>query len=602
MTKKIIAWIKSHRTISILIVLAIGGSIWGYYHFFPAITPTTYVLATVNTGTIVSSVSGSGQVSASRQVDIKAKASGDVIKVLAKNDQVVTNGQILAYLDSSEAQKSVRDAQANLDSALLSLEKLQQPTDALTLLQAQNSLVQAKETKQNDIVSLTKSYEDGYNTVADTFLDLPVIMTGLNDIIYGNNFRNSQVNIDYYASSAASDTDDKIYQYRSDATTAYQTARDAYDVTFDTYKATSRFSDTTTIGQLIGQTYDTTKLVAEAVKSAHDFLQLYQDEMVAQDFTPVTQSDTHITQLNGYTGTTSSFLSSLLAIRTTIQNNTDALVSADRTIAEKTASLAKTQAGTDAIDLKSQQLSIQQRRNALADAQANLADYAVRAPFTGTITNFDIKAGDTVSSGGTVATLLADQFLATISLNEVDVAKVEVGQKVTLTFDAIEDLTISGEVIEVNTLGTVSSGVVTYDVKIGFDTQNDRIKSGMTVIASIITLAKQDIILVSSSALKTSGDITYVEMPAETEAASIDVTQIDSRGISLQSSLRQQIVEIGLSDDTNTEITSGLNVGDLIITRTISSASKSSTSSSTSSNSNGSGSLFDMGGGGPPGM
>ena len=70
-------------------------------------------------------------------------------------------------------------------------------------------------------------------------------------------------------------------------------------------------------------------------------------------------------------------------------------------------------------------------------------------------------------------------------MNEVDAAKISVGNKTTLTFDATEDLTLTGKVAQIDTIGTVEQGVVSYKVKIAFDTQDERIKPGMTANASI---------------------------------------------------------------------------------------------------------------------
>jgi HlyD family secretion protein len=67
------------------------------------------------------------------------------------------------------------------------------------------------------------------------------------------------------------------------------------------------------------------------------------------------------------------------------------------------------------------------------------------------------------------------------------------GQKVTMTFDAIPDLTMTGTVAEIDTLGTVTQGVVSYTVKIAFDTDNTDVKPGMTVSAMIITNTKIDV-------------------------------------------------------------------------------------------------------------
>src|SRR6185503_5946600 len=109
--------------------------------------------------------------------------------------------------------------------------------------------------------------------------------------------------------------------------------------------------------------------------------------------------------------------------------------------------------------------------------------YTVRAPFSGTIAKLSVDKGDQASSGTTVATIISKNQIADLSLNEVDAAKVTVGQKATLTFDAVEDLSIAGAVASVDTLGTVSQGVVSYVVKIQFTTQDERVKPGMSVNA-----------------------------------------------------------------------------------------------------------------------
>ena len=169
---------------------------------------------------------------------------------------------------------------------------------------------------------------------------------------------------------------------------------------------------------------------------------------------------THQSNLNSYLTTTNGHLTTLLSLTNAIRADKDAITSADRSIAEKTASLVKLQAPPDALDVQSQKLVIRQKENALADAKAALADYSVCAPFGGTVAAVNVKKGDSVSSGIALATLITEQKIAEVSLNEVDVAQVKAGQRATLTFDAVPDLSISGEVAEIDSLGTVSQGVV----------------------------------------------------------------------------------------------------------------------------------------------
>jgi multidrug resistance efflux pump len=201
---------------------------------------TRYITALAKKGSVIASVTGSGQVSASNQIDLKAKASGEVTYLPVKNGQDVKAGALIAQLDAREAQKTVRDAEANLQSAKISLEKLKQPTEKLSIIQAQNTLARAKESKQNAEDDLQKAYEDGFNAITNAFLDLPSVMTGLQDILYSSIAGLSpsgQWNIDYYA-NAVEKYSDQINQYKTTTATRYQTARTAYDKSFQDYKST----------------------------------------------------------------------------------------------------------------------------------------------------------------------------------------------------------------------------------------------------------------------------------------------------------------------------------------------------------------------------
>ncbi len=590
MPKKIFKFFVNHKFVSfIIIILLAGGSYWGWKTFKGKAVETRYVLATVSKGTLINSISGTGQISASNQVEIKPKASGDLLSVAATVGQEVKAGSVLAQINASDAYKTVRDAQANLESAKISLAKLEEPTDALSILQAENSLTQAQESKQSAQDDLGKAYEDGFNAVTNVFLDLPNIMSGLNDLLFLNTLNAGQANLDYYADSAKQ-FDMQAITYRDDTNSKYQAAKTRYEQNFIDYKAVNRFSDSATIEALINESYDTTKSIAEAVKSASNLIQFYKDTLNNNSLRPSATADIHLTNLSSYTSKTNSSLSNLLSVKNTIQNDKQAIVSADRSIEEKTQSLAKLKEPVDALDLKSQQLSIQQRVNTLADAREKLIDYTIRAPFDGVIAQVDVKKGDAVSSGTATFTLITKQKIAEVSLNEVDAAKVKVGQKATLTFDAISDLSITGEVGEIDALGTVSQGVVTYNVKIVFDTQDDRVKPGMSANVSIITDIRQDVLLVANSAIKSSGNAHYIEMPSESVAV-----QDNSSGVILKNPLRQQTVEIGLANDSMTEVTSGLAEGDQVVVRSVSSNSAGTNTNSSSRGQN----LFQFGGGGP---
>ncbi len=495
--KNLLKKIVKHKIISgIILVCLIAIGLWKFGVFNKS-EQTQYVLAAVEKGTIVSSVSNSGQISAQNEISIKSKASGDVIYVGPTGGQAVNTGGLLIKLDSSNAQDAVQTAKDNLAQAQTDLEKMKGITTDIGTLRG------IKEKAQAD---LDKAYEDGFNSASNTYLGLPTVMSGLQSILFSYTYSSGSWNMDYYV-NAVKDYDQKIIQYRNDAYTKYQAARTAYDNNFQEYKSTSRSSDEKTIEALIKNTYETVKTVADAVKSANNLIQFYQDTLTTRGYTPQTLSNTHLSSLNTYTGNTNSYLSALLSAKTTIQSDKETLIETDYTISD-------------------QEDTIKNLENTLKEAEDNLANYTIYSPSAGIISAVNVEKGDSVSNGTVVATLISKQQIAKISLNEVDATKVKVGQKVTVTFDAIEGLDITGKVAEVDTVGTVSQGVVSYNVQISLDTQDDRVKPGMSISASIITDAKQDVLLVPSTAIKTTNGQSVVQV--------IDASAIENKNSTRQ--------------------------------------------------------------------
>ncbi len=580
----------AHKLLAAIgLIVVFGGAYWIYGAMANSSGQTRYVLGTVTQGTVISSVSGSGQVSPSDQVDVKPKASGDVISVPVQEGQFVKAGTALAYLDSTDAQKAVRDAEANLQSSQISFNKLKEPADQLSLTQAQNAALNASTTLETE-------YDAAFNNVSSTFLDEPSIMTGVYSVLYSYDRTlggSSLANAEFYQNTINTyDATLKGTSYHDDALAKYQSAKKLYDASFTEYKTTDRTASHDAVEKLLNGTYATTQAISDALKSASALIQLYQDTMTAQGLTPNATSNTHLSTLGGYTSTANGHVSSL-------SSTISSLSSDKQDVVQTSQSLQKLVSGADPLDVQSSQLSVQQRQNALQDAQDTLADYTVRAPFDGTVAKLDVKKGDSASSGTAVATLITQQQIAEISVNEIDAAKMKVGQKATLTFDAIDGLSITGQVASVDTLGTVSQGVVSYDVKIGFDTQDTRVKPGMTVNSSIQTDVHQNVLTVPSGAVKTQGGQTYVQVfnPPLANAGG-------TSGVTSDTAPQNVSVTTGISDDTNTEIDSGLTAGEQIVTatRTGSTAATATTRTTTTGAATGGGNRGFGGGGGLGGI
>jgi membrane fusion protein, macrolide-specific efflux system len=152
-------------------------------------------------------------------------------------------------------------------------------------------------------------------------------------------------------------------------------------------------------------------------------------------------------------------------------------------------------------------------------------------------------------------------FEATVTLAEADIASVTVGEKATMTFDALPDLTLTGKVESVDNAGTISQGVVSYTVTIVPDVTNDSVKGGMTVTADIITKVTSDALVVPSTAVKS-------------DSSGANYVQILTNGSPVN-----QTVVVGTSNDTYTQITSGLTEGQEVVTATVNSANSTGTTS-----------------------
>ncbi|MCX6765823.1 MAG: efflux RND transporter periplasmic adaptor subunit [Candidatus Moranbacteria bacterium] len=228
--------------------------------------------------------------------------------------------------------------------------------------------------------------------------------------------------------------------------------------------------------------------------------------------------------------------------------------------------------------LEAAKASVQAAQKSIAAALSDLnyqytqaGKRKVTAPITGTVNAVNIKNGDDLSrvsgsSSNALASIIIGDLAtlkAQVQVNEVDIPGVSIGQKATLSFDALPGLTITGKVEKMDSLGTITQGVVTYNITLSFDTLDLRIKPEMSVSANIINNVKQNVLLVPSSAVKTEGSNTYVEVLTNNTPV-------------------QKTVQIGDSNNTETEIISGLSESDKVITQTINPNTAASTSSSSS--------------------
>jgi RND family efflux transporter MFP subunit len=521
----------------IILLLVIGGIYFGYQKLAGEKNGVQYVTAAVEKGTLIVSVSGSGQVAVSDQIDIKPKVSGDVVYVGVETNQEVRPGTLITQLDTRDAEKVVQDAEINLASARTALENL-------------------KNTKRKAEESLTAAYNDGLNILTNTFEDLSPRISDLEKMFTDSSYDGDENDIDYYirlVRTYSKDSEQLLSYWDNGTEKKYLAAKNQFDRLRSDYFMLTLNSPPKQIETILNQTYDFTQVLLDLVRQGYNLAQKYQTIIETENIIPPISAETtnnHASQLSEFTSLLISRVNSLSSAKQSLKDKKEAVEKADS-------------------DIEDQIYVIEQREDALFDAKEKLAQHYIYAPFGGLIAKVNVKKGDAVSSGTTLATVITKQKIAEISLNEVDAAKVKVGQKATLTFDALPEVSISGKILEVDTLGTVTQGVVSYGVKITFDTEEEKVKPGMSVTADIITDSKQDVLVLPNGAIKSQGNSYYVELVEASEEMKQQLLT-NTSGTILPTPPKQQQVETGLSNDLSTEIVSGLKEGDIVVTSTIS--------------------------------
>lgn len=517
-----------------------------------------YTTDTVQKGMIETLVSGTGQVVAGKEVELKSDANADIVYVGAAVGDEVKKGTLLIQMDYAEAQKSVRDAEMSLEETQISYEKLVAPLTELELLSAGYALERARESLEDAEENLLDVYGDAFDDVSDVFIDMPEIMVVFDDVLYGNDISTVQVNIGAYAARVGR-YDSSVNILREEVESVYKEARSSYNDIFDQYVNIDRTVSQEDMEGFLEAVHDMLILVSDSLRVSNAFLDSVDTIIAQRELEQVKTLQEHQILLASHAIKVSGYIRTLSDVIDTIESAREALKEADRDFKEQELNYKDAVSGPDELDLRSMELSLEKKRNSLADAEENLSDYSVYAPIDGVIAAMNVVAGDSVysvSSESNLGTIITSEQMAEITLNEVDAADVSSEQKAVLTFDALPGVEVEGEVVEVDTIGKANQGVVTYGVKIAFDTEGTGVKTGMSVNASIKTAFEEDVLSVPSSAITIENGVSYVNVVS---------------GVPGDTLYEKKEVVTGVSDDVHTEIVFGLSEGDVVRMGTVSS-------------------------------
>lgn len=640
--------------LGLVVCLVVGG---GYLYFTKGSdsVEATSSVTSVTKQSIVTSISAAGKVTFSSEQQLKFNQKGTVAAVNVQQGDRVKKGEIIAELDKSSVFQDIRMAQLSLGASGLQYQQLatqknQTITDAQNTAlqaqrqveQAQNSLTIAQQKAPTDLAAAKRSVLEKQASLAQAKLDLEKQKTteiqNLANTAQSSLTTSDQLLDSFYdiltLDTATRPTQNDFtlpisYWLYSDITAkqlvenTYLTAINAAARMHDTYGSTlvtqqnaltivQALADAHTLAQAVYQLGESTYAMMQgATTGTSGFTAADLSSKRSDVITNRTRAATLLNTIETAQANLSAVSSGNGIPSVTLQQKMDAVTTAEHalSLAQESMQLLQTQSPAtlkvqqdsvkqmeeaaiskqQALDSTSQSTDINlslrgndlaQKQTSLEKLRKTLQDYELKAPFEGIITRIDYKVGDNLlDTGDTEYAVLQnpDEIVVTIPLDQVDVVHVSKGMRATVTFDAVPGQSFDGVIDNIDPTAVTQSSVVSYNVDITMPAPKGlTILSGMTTTVVIETSRKDNVLAVPNLALRMQG---------------INQTVQKADGTSVT-------VQTGVTDGQYTEILSGLNEGDSVLSINI---VRSGASSSTNANA-----LRGLGGlgggiGGPPG-
>jgi HlyD family secretion protein len=250
----------------------------------------------------------------------------------------------------------------------------------------------------------------------------------------------------------------------------------------------------------------------------------------------------------------SSYEQSILDQSSTYWNNLSSLYSAEAQIAQTAENIEQAE-----IKLQQAQIKLDLAIMDLESANEDLEDYIIVAPYDGIVLSSDFRAGEEVGGAGAIS-IIEDEFIIKVTISENDITRVSEGDEATVVLDSYSDLEFKGKVAEINLISTDDGGIISFDVLIEFETDEDiQLYYGLSASASIVTRKAEGVLYVPIQSVYKEDGISYVDL--------LITDQVDPENVS--QAVKKTEITTGINDYTYIEVTSGLKEGDVIVTSRI---------------------------------
>jgi len=458
---------------------------------------------TVEKRDITSTVTGSAVVNPKDQYSITALVSGDVISADFEQGDVVKEGDILYEIDASDAQTSIENADISYQRSQLDYNKAAKNYANLTVKSTISGTVKTLYVKKGDTVSQGTKIADIYD---DSSLTLTVTF---NDADAANISRGDRATV----------------RVSSNGETLSGTVT---DVNSSGYAS-------------VGNTK--VRKVKISVKNPGVLM----------------NTETATVEVNGFacTGYGTFQYAAEKTITAEASGDIDAVYVLEGDKVSNGTSLVHIDSDTVEDNLTSSSLSLRSSALSRQNAQDKLDDYTITAPISGTVVMKNIKAGDKLDNTNMSTEMAVIYDMSSLecelSVDELDIKNVEIGQSVIITSDAVEGRVYHGEVQNVSINGTTSGGVTTYPVTIIITDFDEDLLPGMNIDVEITTSQAKNVIAVPVTSVN-RGNIVYVK------------GQKTDENDKAPEGYKSVKVETGVYNNEYIEIKSGLSVGDVVYT------------------------------------
>lgn len=503
--------LKKKAAIPLAVVVAAGGA-FGVYHLMNtgnAEAAPTYTESEAVRQDIQLTLSATGTIEPANQYDVTSSVQGEVLSCTFEEGDTVSKGDVLYEIDSTDAESSIQQAQLSLQQSQNNYNQTLESMDDLTVTSQKSGMITELYVEVGDEVQVGATIADVRDS---SVMELTVP------------FNSADVSA-FSVGSAATVTMDGSFE----TLTGTVTAIDAADTVLDGYQIVRYVTIQVSNPGGISPSFAATATVGGVACNQ------------GANFTYRSES----TITSSASGTVAS-----------LNVGEGAQVEVGTVVATLSSSSVEQQ-------VENSRLSLQQSELSYENTVRQLEDYTITAPIDGTVITKNTQVGDTLdaTNGQTTLAVIYDLSCLTfdISLDELDINQVEVGQTVEITCDSLADAgTFEGVVTTVSVAGTTENGVTTYPVTVQIDNPPEDLLPGMNVDATIVVDEAENAIAVPVSAVQ-RGDIVYVK---DETASNTDGTMVN--GTLLPDGWRAVEVETGLSDENNIEILSGIEEGDIV--------------------------------------